>query len=65
MAFYGYNGISISLFSAYFGAGSLANTLLYLDPTEFGYTNADGSKTYVTGSGFVWDSATNTLTGAR
>ncbi|HHI82764.1 MAG TPA: hypothetical protein ENJ99_06380, partial [Rhizobiales bacterium] len=61
MAYYNYNGTAPSFFDA-FGSTDLGAALLYVDPDEFGYENADGSRTYLTGSGFVFDAALGSFT---
>ncbi len=45
------------------GQGPIEDRLLYVAATEFGIKNADGSETFGLGSGFVWDSATQSFTG--
>lgn len=41
---------------------TLTGNMLYVNNKEFGIVNADGSTTYVKGSGFVWDSAAKEFT---
>lgn len=60
-----YAGNGLSLFNAYNGEGEqtpFADRVLYVNNHEFGYLNADGSKTYVEGSGFVWDAVNGIFT---
>jgi Ca2+-binding RTX toxin-like protein len=40
----------------------LSEALLYVSPTEFGILNKDGSKTFFTGTGFVFDDVSGTFT---
>ena len=61
MATYNYNGTAASLFEV-FGNQTMATALLYVNSTEFGFTNADGSTTYVSGTGFVWDATAGKFT---
>ena len=61
MANYHYRGSGQSLFAAQAG-GSLQGRMLYWTATEFGLLNPDGSKTYYSGSGLVWDQAQGRFT---
>jgi Ca2+-binding RTX toxin-like protein len=60
MAKYEIFGPGMNLFDATVDGGKtcLALRLLYVSQTEFGFTNADGSTTYVCGTGFKFDSKT-------
>ncbi len=54
MAKYHYRGPDLGLFAAQAG-GNLAGRFLYRQADQFGLLNPDGSKTYYSGSGLVWD----------
>lgn len=65
MSIFNVLGPSTTLFTA-FNTGTvpaaLTGRLLYVNATEFGYTNEDGSTTYVKGTGFAWDKAAKVFT---
>lgn len=61
MAKYHYRGPGLSLFAAQSG-GSLQGRMLYWNATEFGFLNPDGSKTFYSGEGLVWDDASGYFT---
>jgi Ca2+-binding RTX toxin-like protein len=61
LANYALYGNSVPLFEAW-GASNFSSARLYSTSTELGLLNPDGSKTYLIGSGLVWDSATGRLT---
>ncbi len=67
MADYIITGHGYTLFEAYtLGGGTAAKplsaSLLYHTSSEFGFSNADGTTTYVFGSGFVWNDAKGVFT---
>jgi Ca2+-binding RTX toxin-like protein len=62
MATYKLFGTGNSLFKAHDGS-AVAPRILYVKPTEFGFLNADGSKTFFTGTGLVFDQASGQFTG--
>jgi hypothetical protein len=62
MATYKLFGTGNTLFNAHDGT-VLAPRILYVLPTEFGFLNANGSKTFFTGTGLVFDQATGRFTG--
>jgi Ca2+-binding RTX toxin-like protein len=67
MANYNIYGNGNTLFDALFGVNgdgtkTIADVLLYADSTSFGLRNADGSKSYFTGTGLVWDAASGQFT---
>jgi len=64
MADYVQFGIGSTLFDAYGGA-DFAAAMLYRTTTEIGLANPDGSKTYIIGSGFVWDAGLAKFTAGR
>jgi hypothetical protein len=43
-------------------AGTFTSRMFYVEPTEFGVLNPDGSMTFFLGSGFVFDAVTGNLT---
>ena len=65
MAQFNVTGAGATLFTAFNQSASprpFAGNLLYINANEFGIANADGSTTYVKGSGFVWDSVNKAFT---
>jgi RTX calcium-binding nonapeptide repeat (4 copies) len=62
MAFLELFGLGLPLIYAT-GQGPIEYRLMYAAPTEFGIKNADGSETFAHGTGFVWDSASQSFTG--
>jgi Ca2+-binding RTX toxin-like protein len=68
MANYVQFGTGISLFDAFNGDGSggdrpFSGSILYINATEIGVLNKDGSKTFMTGTDLVWDPDTLQLLG--
>jgi Ca2+-binding RTX toxin-like protein len=61
MASYLQFGLGANLFASD-GGGPLLGRLLYANSGEFGVQNADGSRTYYTGTGLVWDQAAGAFT---
>ena len=61
MARYDLRGTSLSLFSANDG-GPIGTRLLYASDGSVGLQNSDGSRTYLDGSGIVWNAASGTFT---
>jgi Ca2+-binding RTX toxin-like protein len=61
MAKYLQFGTGLNLFAAD-GGGPLLGRLIYANASEFGVENADGSRTYYTGSGLVWNQSTGAFT---
>jgi Ca2+-binding RTX toxin-like protein len=68
VAIYTITGTGNSLFEAYADSRTstsprpLSDELIYQNATQFGWINADGSRSYAFGSGFVWDRATGQFT---
>jgi Ca2+-binding RTX toxin-like protein len=66
MASYTLYGTGTNMFDAVspvmFEGVLFSEALLYVSPTEFGILNKDGSKTFFTGTGFVYDDASGTFT---
>jgi Ca2+-binding RTX toxin-like protein len=61
MSVYSIYGRGKDLFGAFQGSGSgetFRQNLLYSDAVSFGIRNADGSESYFTGSGLVWNQST-------
>jgi Ca2+-binding RTX toxin-like protein len=62
MARHTYSGIGPTI-QASNVPGALQDRLLYVSATEFGVLNPDGTTTYFTGTGFIYNLATNQFTG--
>jgi Ca2+-binding RTX toxin-like protein len=67
VANYNIYGVGKNMFDTLFGIGNetgrtVADALLYVSSDGFGLLNADGSKTFFTGTGLVWDAASGQFT---